>query len=75
MMDIKTDLLQWCATSGASTSAACANKFASGAIKSEIMQKQESAEDLSKPIIRTFEKRKAHSSFIDNIWGTDLADI
>ena len=28
-----------------------------------------------KPIIRTFEKRKVHSSFIDNIWGVDLADI
>ena len=66
-MDSNTDLLQWCTTSGANTSAACANKFASGAIKSEIMQNQESAEELSKPIIRTLEKRKSHSSFIDNI--------
>ena len=28
-----------------------------------------------KAIIRKFEKRKVHSSFIDNIWGTDLADM
>ena len=28
-----------------------------------------------KPIIRKFEKRKVYSSFIDNIWGADLADL
>ena len=33
------------------------------------------AEKLHKAIIRKFEKRKVHSSFIDNIWGTDLADM
>ena len=33
------------------------------------------AEELHKPIIRKFNKRKVHSSFIDNIWGADLADI
>ena len=26
-------------------------------------------------IIRIFEKRKAHSSFIDNIWCADLANM
>ena len=31
--------------------------------------------ELNKLIIRKFEKRKVHSSFIDNILGTDLADI
>ena len=35
----------------------------------------ELAEELHKPIIRKFKKRKVHSSFIDNIWGADLADI
>ena len=30
---------------------------------------QELAEKLPKPIIRKFEKRKVHSSFIENIWG------
>ena len=28
-----------------------------------------------KPIIRNFNKRKVHSPFIDNIWGSDLADM
>ena len=28
-----------------------------------------------KPIHRKFEKRKVHSSFKDNIWGTDLVDM
>ena len=30
---------------------------------------------LIKKFIRKFNKRKAHSSFIDNIWGADLADM
>ena len=30
---------------------------------------------LHKPIIRKFEKRKIHSSFINNICGADLADV
>ena len=33
------------------------------------------AEELHKPIIRNFEKRKVHSSFRDNIWGADLANM
>ena len=33
------------------------------------------AEELHKPIIRKFEKRKMYSSFRDNIWGVDLADM
>ena len=33
------------------------------------------AEKLHKAIIRKFKKRKVHSSFIDNIWWTDLADM
>ena len=32
------------------------------------------AVELHKPIIRKFEKRKAYSSFRNNIWGADLAD-
>ena len=32
-------------------------------------------EELQKPIIRKFEKRKVYRSFKDNTWGTDLADI
>ena len=33
------------------------------------------AEELYKPIIRKLEKRKVYSSFRDNIWGADLADM
>ena len=33
------------------------------------------ADELHKPIIRKFKKRKVHSSFKDNIWGVDLVDM
>ena len=33
------------------------------------------ANELHKPIIRKFKKRKIYSSFRDNIWGVDLADV
>ena len=33
------------------------------------------ADELHKPIIRKFKKRKVYSSYRDNIWGVDLADM
>ena len=33
------------------------------------------ADELHKPIIKKFQKRKVYSSFRDNIWGVDLADM
>ena len=33
------------------------------------------ADEIHKPIIRKFKKRKMYSSFRDNIWGVDLADM
>ena len=33
------------------------------------------ADELHKPFIRKFKKRKVHSSFRDNICGVDLADM
>ena len=33
------------------------------------------ADELNKPIIRKFNKRNVYSSFKDNIWGVDLADM
>ena len=33
------------------------------------------ANELHKPIIRKFNKRKVYSSFKDNIWGADFSDI
>ena len=32
-------------------------------------------DELHKPIIRKFNKRKVYSQFKDNIWGVDLADM
>ena len=61
-MNIKEVLLQWSKTSG-------------GVIENENMSIKGEAEELSKPVIRKFKKRKVHSSFIDNIWGVDLADM
>ena len=33
------------------------------------------AEELHKPVIKIFNKRKVYSQFKDNIWGVDLADM
>ena len=44
------------------------------AIKS-MPQNQQLAEQLHKPIIRKFKKKRGHSAFKDNIWGADLADM
>ena len=47
----------------------------SGAVKNETMSDHKLAEELSKPIIRKFEKGKVYSSFKDNNSDADLADI
>ena len=46
-----------------------------GGIKDKIMPSEAFAEKLHKPIITKLEKRKVHSSFIDNIWGTDPTNM
>ena len=33
------------------------------------------AEELHKPIIKNFKRRKVYSSYKDNIWGVNLADM
>ena len=42
---------------------------------SDIKENQQLANELQKPIIRKFKKRKVYSSFKDNIWGVDLDDM
>ena len=59
-MDINVDLLQ--------LSLNLSNKY-------ENMSNKKLAEELQNPIIRKFNKRKVHSSFIENIWGADLTDM
>ena len=49
-------------------------KTAGGGIKS-MEQNKKLAEELHKPITRKFKERKVYSSFKDNIWGADLADM
>ena len=54
--------------------ASLADKSARGSgIKS--MPNQQLANEIHKPIIRKFLKRKVYSSFKDNVCGTDLADM
>ena len=38
-------------------------------IKNESISKKELSEELQKPVIRRFDKRKEHLPFIYNIWG------
>ena len=48
-------------------------KSSGSGIEDENIPNKELAEELHKPIIKKFNKRKIHSPFIDNIWGDDLA--
>ena len=50
-------------------------KASGSGIENENISNKELVEELHKPIIRNFNKRKVHSPFIDNIWDTDLADM
>ena len=50
-------------------------KTSGGTVKNENISNKELAEELHKPIIRKFNKRKVQSPFIDNTCGADLADI
>ena len=48
-------------------------KASDGAIA--MPQNEQLPEELHKPIIRKFEKRKMYSAFKDNIWGGELSDM
>ena len=50
-------------------------KSSGGTVKNEIISNKELEEELRNPINRKCNKKKVHSPFIDNIWGTDLADM
>ena len=54
----------------------CFDKKTSGSgIKNVSISDRQLTEELHKPIIKNFNKRKVHSSFIDNIESADLADM
>ena len=44
-------------------------------MKNENTSEQQLAEELRKPIVRKFNKRKVQSPFIEKIWGAILADM
>ena len=44
-----------------------------GAVK--VVPNRESPKELRKTIIKNFEQRTVYSTFTDNIWGADLADV
>ena len=50
-------------------------KSSGSGVNSKIKQNQQLAEELHKPIIKKFKQRRVYSSFKDNIWGADLADM
>ena len=43
--------------------------------KENLLVNSQLAEELHKPIIKNFKRRKVYFSFKDNIWGVDLADM
>ena len=50
-------------------------KSSRSGVNNRIKQNQQLAEELNKPIIKKFLKRRVYSSFKDNIWRGDLADM
>ena len=84
MMDVNVDFLQQFInvlikkTSGGAATLALSEALATQkkfAVENENISNKELAEELHKPIIRKFNKRKIHSFFIENTWGADLADM
>ena len=60
----------------ANTSAgAAAKRHHSSAIKSEIMSNQQLADELNKAVLTKVKKHRVNSSFKENIYGKDLADM
>ena len=43
--------------------------------KGNLLVNSQLAEELHKPVIKDFKRRKVYSSFKDNIWGVNLADM
>ena len=66
-MGIKVELLQWYTFFD--------KNFSGRTVKNKNIFNKKSAEELPKPIIRSFNKRKMHSPFIGNIWGAHLTDM
>ena len=53
----------------------CFDRKAAGIGVKSIPQNKQLADELHKPIIRKFKKRKVYSAFKDNIGAVDLGDM
>ena len=53
----------------------CFDKKSKGSGVKLIPENKQLANELHKPTIKKFEKRRVYSTFKDNIWGVDLADM
>ena len=73
-MDIKKVLLLWFIIFFDKRSASLVDKSFKGS-DIAMLQNEQLAEELHKPIIKKVLKRRVYSSFKDNIWGADLADM
>ena len=51
------------------------DKKSKGSLIRSVSQNRQLVEELHKPIIRKFKKRRVHSAFKNNIWGVDIADM
>ena len=51
------------------------DKKSSGSGAKSMPQNQQLVEELHKPIIRKFKKRKVYAPFKDHTWGANLADM
>ena len=67
-MDINIDLLQWFRNF-------LIKKTSGRTVKIENISYKELAEELHKPVIKKFKKRKVQSHFVDNVWSANLADM
>ena len=43
--------------------------------ESEVSVDKKLAQELHKPVIKKFKRRKLYASFEDNIWATDLVEM
>ena len=50
-------------------------KHLGSGVNNGVKQNEQLAEQLHKPIIKNFKKRRVYNSFKDNVWGADLADM
>ena len=62
-------------SSSASISDGAGTRANKSAIKSEVIPKQQLAEEIHKPIIRNYVKRKVYISFKKHICGADLKNM